>query len=103
VAALRQTLLLHVARGYALRETVVQARRAWLAQVSEVARLKRVRRAEEGLRTLCVALLQEQGLPLPQAPSHLRLRLVDSPLIKESGKTGSLWRVHCSLRLPELR
>src|ERR1043166_10127348 len=90
VEALMQTLLLHVARGYSLRETVVHARLARWARVSDVALLKRLRSAEEWFRTLCVTLLQEQGITMPQAPSQLRLRLVDSTLIKEPGKTGSL-------------
>jgi hypothetical protein len=91
--AWRRTLLLPVARGYSLRETVVHARRAQLAWVAEVALLKRVRSAEEWLRTLGVALLQAQGSEMPQAPPQLRLRLVDSTTLKEPGKTGSLWRV----------
>ncbi len=103
VDALMCTLLLHVARGYSLRETVVRARMARLARVSDVALLKRLRSAEEWFHTLCVALLQEQGLELPQTPLQLRLRLVDSTMIKEPGKTGSLWRVHYSFCMPELR
>jgi hypothetical protein len=98
-----RTLLLHVARGYSLRETVVRARMARLAKVSDVALLRRLRSAEEWFRTLCVALLQAQGIEMPQAPPPLRLRLVDSTTIKEPGKTGSLWRVHYSFRVPELR
>jgi hypothetical protein len=94
VDALLRTLVLHVARGYSLRETVVHARLAQLAWVCEVAVVKRFRSAEEGVRTLYVALLQAQGIELPQAPPQLRLRLVDSTTIKEPGKTGSLWRVH---------
>jgi hypothetical protein len=101
VDALMRTLLLHVARGYSLRETVVHARLARLAQVSDVALLKRLRKAEEWLRSLCVTLLQDQGIAMPQPPSQLRLRLVDSTIIKEPGKTGSLWRVHYSFRVPE--
>jgi hypothetical protein len=98
-----RTLLLHVARGYSLRETVVRARIARLARVSEVALLKRLRSAEEWFRTLCIALLQEQGTKIPQAHSQIHLRLVDSTTIKEPGKTGSLWRVHYSFCVPELR
>ena len=98
-----RTLLLHVARGYSLRETVVRARMARLTDVSDVALLKRLRGAEEWLRTLCVALLQAQGIEMPQAQAQLRLRLMDSTTIKEPGKTGSLWRVHYSFRVPELR
>ncbi len=103
VDALMRTLLLHVTRGYSLRETVVRARMAQLGKVSDVALLKRVRSAEEWFYTLCVALLQEQGIVMLQAPSQLRLWMVDSTTIKEPGKTGSLWRVHYSFRVPELR
>src|SRR5262249_31960977 len=92
VDALMRTLLLHVARGYSLRETVVRARRARLAKVSDVALLKRLRSAEEWFHTLWVALVQEPGLEMPQTPPRLRSRLVDSTTIKEPGKTGSLWR-----------
>jgi hypothetical protein len=103
VDALMRTLLLHVARGYSLRETVVRARMAQLAKVSDVARLKRLRSAEEWFHALCVALLQEQGIEMPQAQPQLPLRLVDSTTLKEPGTTGSLWRVHYSFRVPELR
>lgn len=102
VDALMRTLLLHVARGYSLRETVMRARLARLATVSDVALLKRLGSAEEWFRTLSVALLQAQGIEMPQAHSQLRLRLVDSTTIKEPGKTGSLWRVHYSFRVPEM-
>jgi hypothetical protein len=101
VEALMQTLLLHLARGYSLRETAVRAHLAGLARVSDVALLKRLRKAEEWLRTLCLALLQEQGVVGPQDHKHRTLRLVDSTTVKEPGKTGSLWRIHYSFRLPE--
>jgi Transposase DDE domain len=99
VEALMRTLLLHVARGYSLRETVGHARMARLARVADVALLKRVRSAEDWFHALCVTWLQEQGVEMPQRP----LRLVESTTIKEPGKTGSLWRVHDSFRVPELR
>jgi len=50
--ALLRTLLLHVARGYSLRETVVQARVAGLAQISDVALLHRLRQAEHWFQCL---------------------------------------------------
>ena len=101
VEVLMRTLLLHVARGYSLRETVVRAKLAGLANVSDVALLKRLRSAEGWFQTLCVALLQEQGVVVPQEDKQLAIRLVDSTTIKELGKTGSLWRVHYSFRVPE--
>ena len=42
---LSRTLLLHVARGYSLRETVVRAKLAHWADVSDVALLKRLRKS----------------------------------------------------------
>lgn len=49
---LLRTLLLHVARGYSLRETVVRAKLAHWANISDVALLKRLRKSEEWLRTI---------------------------------------------------
>jgi hypothetical protein len=100
VDAVRRTLLLHVVRGYALRETAGRARRAQLARVAEVALVKRLRSAEEWGHTLCLALLQEQGIERPQVPPQLRLRLGDRTMMKEAGKRGSLWRGHSSFRVP---
>jgi hypothetical protein len=46
-------------------------------------------------------LLTESGLSLPPAHRGLRMRLVDSTVIKEPGDTGSQWRVLYSLRVPD--
>lgn len=56
---LLRTLMLHVARGYSLRETVVRAKLANWTDISDVALLKRLRNSEEWLRWLCVELLRE--------------------------------------------
>src|SRR3977135_508915 len=56
---LLRTLLLHVARGYSLRETVVRAQLATWADISDVALLKRLRNSEEWLRLLCSQLVRE--------------------------------------------
>ncbi len=98
--ALLHTLLLHVARGFSLRETVVQAKLASLASVSDVALLKRLRNSEGWLRSLCAALMQENGIALPQTAS--RFRIVDGTIVREPGKTGSQWRILYSLQLPSL-
>lgn len=80
----------------------MRAKLAGLARVSDVAVLKRLRRAEGWFQTRCVAVLQEQGIEGPPENKHLAIRLVDSTTIKEPGKTGSLWRSHYSFRLPEV-
>lgn len=100
--ALLRTLLLHVARGYSLRETVVQAKAADLAEVSDVALLKRLRKAESWLRELCLSLLQNNQVSVQGREAGRMLRLVDATVVKEPGPTGSLWRLHYSLQIPGL-
>lgn len=98
---LLRTLLLHVGNGYSLRETVVRAKLADWADVSDVALLKRLRNSEAWLCALCAGLLQENGLGA--APEGLpRIRVVDGTVVKEPGKTGSQWRILYALQLPSL-
>ena len=103
--ALMRTLLLHIAQGYSLRETVVKARLANIANVSDVALLKRLRFAEEWFRALCQSLLKERCYCDNdlQRSTRICMKLVDATEVKEPGKTGSLWRIHYSLILPNLR
>ena len=100
---LLRLFLLHVARGYSLRETAVRAKEAGLATISDVGLLKRLRRSEDWLRWLCVQLVAENGVQLPSQGGPRSVRLVDGTIIKEPGKTGSQWRILYSLRLPDLR
>jgi len=86
---LLRTLLLHVARGYSLRETVVRAELANWADISDVALLKRLRNSEEWLRLLCIDLLRENvGYRLEEAIGPT-IRIVDGTIVREPGKTGS--------------
>lgn len=96
-----RVVLMHVGCGLSLRETVTRAEKAHLADLSDVALLKRLRKSKPWLRRLCEALFAEQpGRPeMAQTPS---LRLVDSTVVKEPGQTGSQWRIHYSLRWPGL-
>src|SRR5260370_42413738 len=54
---LLRLFLLHVARGYSLRETSVRANEAGLATISDVGLLKRLRRSEDWLHWLCTQLV----------------------------------------------
>ena len=99
--ALLRTLLLHLACGHSLRETVVRARQAKLADLSDVALLKRLRKSADWLQALCVALFREQGIAL-SAAGGFQVRVFDATTVKEPGRTGSLWRLHYSVRLPSL-
>src|SRR6202047_727922 len=99
---LLRTLMLHVARGYSLRETVVRAKLANWADISDVALLKRLRNSEQWLRCLCIELLRENvAYRLGERVSRT-VRIVDGPIVREPGKTGSQWRVLYSIRLPSL-
>jgi hypothetical protein len=99
---LLRVLMLHVARGYSLRETVVRARLANWTDISDVALLKRLRHSEEWLRFLCVALLRENVGHQFDAGINSRARVVDGTIVREPGKTGGQWRILYSIRLPSL-
>jgi hypothetical protein len=99
---LLRTLLLHVGCGYSLRETAVRAKQAGLGELSDVAVLKRLRKSREWLYELCQGLFAERGLSSPACPG-LSMRVVDATSVKEPGRTGSVWRIHFSLRLPALQ
>lgn len=98
---LLRTLLLHIAHGCSLRTTSVVAKAAGWASMSDVALLKKLRACEGWLCALCAGLLKESGMSVPQTHRGLRMRLVDSTIIKEPGDTGSQWRVLYSLTVPD--
>ncbi len=99
---LLRTLLLHVGKGYSLRETAVRAKAAGIAQVSDVALMKRLQKAEGWLRGLCVSLLEESGWEIPAETRGYTVRALDGTLVKEPGRSGSMWRIHYSVRIPSL-
>ena len=99
--ALMRTLLLHLARGYSLHETVVRAKAAGIAELSAVALFKRLQKAEGWFKELCRVLLPLSQVAGPAERKAVRLRLVDSTTVKEPGKTGSWWRIQYSFQLPE--
>jgi hypothetical protein len=97
-------ILMHVAGGLSLEQTTVRARELGLAEVSGVALFKRLRGAEEWLRDLCQYLLAEQQNRLGRSvwPGEYRVRAIDATDVQEPGDTGTSWRIHYSIRLPEL-
>lgn len=102
VNALLRALLMHVGWGWSLRETAVQAKLTGIADVSDVTLLNRLRQSEEWLRQLCQRLWKENGVNLQPALKGFPVRLLDATVVKEPGKTGGQWRIHFSLRLPNL-
>jgi hypothetical protein len=97
-------ILMHVAGGLSLEQTAVRARELGLADISGVALFKRLRNAEPWLRDLCQHLLAEQQTRLGRCcwPSQYRVRAIDATDVQEPGSTGTDWRIHYSIRLPEL-
>jgi hypothetical protein len=97
-----RTLMLYVARGYSLRETVVRAKLANWTDISDVALLKRLRNSEEWPRLLCIELLRENVAFRLKETLSRTVRIVDGTIVREPGKTGSQWRILYSIRLPSL-
>lgn len=82
---------------YSLRQTAAWAKVAGVAELSDVALLKRLRGASEWLGSLVVGWLLERGLA-SRVPS-LPIRLVDATVVAAPGATGAEWRVHLGLDL----
>ena len=61
---LLRVLLLHLGCGHSLRETVVRARKAGLAELSSVALWKRLKKSRGWLQALCLELFRERGVEL---------------------------------------
>lgn len=99
-----RVILMHVAGGLSLEQTAVRARELKLADVSGVALFKRLLGAEDWLRDLSRHLLEEQQRRLggPGWPKAYRVRVIDATDVLEPGSTGTDWRIHYSIRLPEL-
>ena len=103
--SLLRLLLIHLADGCSLRESVVRAHQGGIASISDVALLKRLRAASEWLRWMAVEMLRRRTETF-EAPSWLkdyRVRAVDASVVCEPGSTGTDWRVHYSFDLFGLR
>jgi hypothetical protein len=100
-ASLLRVLLFHAINDAGLRETVTQARAGGIAQMSQVALLKRLRTSGAWLAWIGAQLcrsLREQ----PRLPQGLRPRIVDSTTIQGPASKGTEWRVHYALDLVTL-
>ena len=91
--------------GLSLRLTVFWAALKGVADLSEVALLKRLRRARPWLgRLLAAQLARRSAFPtaLVGDGRDLRVRLVDATTVSCPGSRGSDWRVHLGLDLASL-
>lgn len=108
--ALLQVMLIHLADGCGLRETAARASLTGIAQVSDVALLKRLRSCGPWFEWLAQQLRAAPELggaqPAGSAPGLLggrQLRVVDGSVVREPGVTGSQWRLHYAIGLPGLQ
>lgn len=100
---LLQLILMHTATGLSLRQTVVRAREQSIADISDVALLKRLRSSESWLRSLTSHLTEINQIGLVQRlAGKRRIRVVDATTVEEQGGAGTNWRVHYTLCLPDL-
>jgi hypothetical protein len=95
---------MHVAGGLSLKQTAMRARELGLADISPVALFKRLGQAQAFLKDLTQHLLAEQRQRLGHRdrPFAYKLRVIDATDIQEPGSTGTDWRLHYSIGLPEL-
>ena len=102
---LLQVLLMHVGTGLSLKQTAARARVQGLASVTDVALLKRLRSSEHWLRELARRMFAASRFRAAavQVPEGRRVRAVDATTVAEPGSTGTDWRVHYSIGLPEMR
>jgi hypothetical protein len=104
VSDLLRTLLIHVGEGASLRETVVRAKEGRLADITDVALLKRLRKSSEWLRWLAEGVMRKwfkpEETPLPEGVS--RVRIVDGTSIQPPGAKTTTWRMHYSMELPTM-
>jgi hypothetical protein len=100
---LLRLLLMH-GSGLSLEQTAIRAQEQALGLISPVGLFKRLRSSEAFVRALCEHLLQVMRERIGDSnwPGGYRYRIIDATEVTEPGATGSSWRVHYSLRIPQL-
>lgn len=99
---LLRVLLIYFLTGCSMRETAVRARQADLADISDVALLKRINHCGDWLRWMSEQLMATKAAPVPRALAGHRLLAIDGSVVREPGGRKS-WRLHYGLELDSLR
>lgn len=96
---LLRVLFMHFACGCSLKETAARAKAANIADLSSIALFKRVIKCRNWLQSMCQKLFEERGLK--GRLSSGKVRLIDGCDVSEPGETGSRWRIHYSVSMPD--
>lgn len=100
---LLRLILLHVAAGLSLRQTSARAAVSGLAFLSDVALMKRLRKAGPWLREIANLMFRQRpGVAGQPSLLERRVLVTDATTVAEPGSTGTDWRIHYSLRLDTL-
>jgi len=103
-SSLLRMLLIHLLEGFSLRQTVVAARQMGIADISDVALLKRLNSSGEWFRQmssrLMAKMVQEESWKI--LPKGYDIQMVDATCISKPGSEGTDWRVHYGIDLPTL-
>jgi hypothetical protein len=96
-ADLLRLAMMYAFCGYSLRQTAAYAQTLGFASISDVALLKRLRRADVWLGALLARKLTERAGAMPEG--RFRLRLVDATTVNRPGTHGTDLRIHMGMRL----
>ncbi|MEM1181519.1 MAG: IS4 family transposase [Acidobacteriota bacterium] len=88
--------------GFSLRQTAAWAQATGIAKLSDVAVLKRLKKAAPWLGYLLGSVLAQRAETKFGQTSGLRLRLVDATTVSKPGSKGADWRVHLGFDLNSL-
>jgi hypothetical protein len=93
--------LLRIAMAYAALDFSLRSVATWMAthglgDVSDVAILGRLQRAEGFLAAVLAKLLSSRLQPSPTPPVRYRIRLLDATCLSAPGSVGAEWRAHAS-------
>ncbi len=102
--SLLRTLMIHLLEGCSLRETAVHAKNLGIANVSDVALLKRLNASGEWFRSMSESLINYCTPPSSWQllPTGYDIKFVDATCVSKPGSTGTDWRIHYCIGLPKL-
>lgn len=101
-SALIRLAMAYAVEGKSLRQTVAWAHAAGVADMSDVALLKRLKACSRWLGVVLTRMLAERTRSLSRRYPGLRIRLLDATTVSRRGSTGTDWRIHLGYDLGAL-